>query len=685
MAALDLADDPHPNKCWLWLSIEGQDALIFSRRSAVDATESRRKDFALDGGDVISSLPSSSRAIRSQYTKGGEFMEITKAMALFDRLRGAPRPNSDAPTHDPPPSRPSKTRPPKSLRDRLPYPRSLPTYSGPYSVGIMDIEVPAASPRPFSHIKRHGEHLLQLKTVLVAVYYPSAFGSGVGKDPAGYVTWSRQTWLGRPRLKTAQGYGLFSGLSQWLAVLWYLVSTWFTKIPAFRNADLATHWSPLQDSKTSGWKIKNQRGAPPNGQPEEPVFPLMIFSHGMGGSRTAYSSLCGEFASYGFVVVALEHRDGTGPRTFINHPAEGLARYAEHEKEDTVNNSTVKAKRKFDTVDYIFPKNNPMDTSPGNPQGIDGELRTAQLALRLAEIDEAYQLINVINRGDGLDIAERNLRKAGSVGASSRGLKGVNWSGWKGRVNVNQVTMLGHSFGAAATVEMLRQKKDFHWAKQAIIYDIWGAPLKPASNLEQRINVPLLAVNSEAFTYWEENFKTVTSLCEETGQHGAPSWLMTVRGTVHIAHSDFCILYPHFASVFLKMALKPERAIDLNISASLEFLARVIPKPLAPFHHSSRSGQILEQQRLEKLPTKLRPDEERKARRLKLEHETRGRVNPKLRRRLKKVGGIHSDDKEIWMHLVPTDEVLEQWEVKRAAEAENTNSNLADRPATELI
>ena len=539
----------------------------------------------------------------------------------------------------------------------------------------MDIEIPVASPRSFSHIKRHGQHLLQLKTVLVAVYYPSAFGSGAGKDPAGYATWSRETWLARPRLKTAQGYGLFSGLPQWLAVLWFLVSTWFTKIPAFRNAALATHWPPPQDLKTGGWKIKNQQGYPPDGQPAEPAFPLMIFSHGMGGSRTAYSSLCGEFASYGFVVVALEHRDGTGPRTLINHPAEGLAGSMEQEKEDNINGPNVKAKGKFDTVDYIFPKDNPMDTSPGNPQGIDGELRTAQLGLRLAEIDEAYQLINAINCGGGQDIAERNLRKAGGVGASSRGLKGVNWSAWKGRIDMSQVTMLGHSFGAAATIEVLRQKEHFQWVKQAIIYDIWGAPLKPASDPEQHISVPLLAINTEAFTYWEDNFKAVTSLCEETSRCGAPSWLMTVRGTVHISHSDFCILYPHFASIFLKMSLKPERAIDLSISASLEFLARVIPRPLAPFYRSLRSGQILEQQCLEKLPAKLRPDEERMARRLKLEHETRGRVNPKLRRRLKKVGGIHSDDNEIWMHFVPTDELLEQWETRRVAEAKDTNAS----------
>lgn len=65
--------------------------------------------------------------------------------------------------------------------------------------------------------------------------------------------------------------------------------------------------------------MKNEQGPPPEGLNRVPIFPLLMFSHGLGGSRTAYSSLCTEFASYGFVVCAVEHRDGSGPRTFVNH------------------------------------------------------------------------------------------------------------------------------------------------------------------------------------------------------------------------------------------------------------------------------------------------------------------------------------------------------------------------------
>lgn len=109
-----------------------------------------------------------------------------------------------------------------------------------------------------------------------------------------------------------------------------LTCTAFTKIPAFRNAKLAEHWPPEHNSRTAGYQVKNKAGTPPPGEPENPCFPLLIFSHGLGGTRTTYSSVCGEFASYGFVVIAVEHRDGSGPRTYINIPR-GTEKLADRE------------------------------------------------------------------------------------------------------------------------------------------------------------------------------------------------------------------------------------------------------------------------------------------------------------------------------------------------------------------
>lgn len=249
------------------------------------------------------------------------------------------------------------------------------------------------------------------------------------------------------------------------------MTTAFTKIPAWRNAHIADHWPHDQNSREGGYGIKNKKGKPPSGEPEKPIFPLMIFSHGLGGTRTAYSSLCGEFASYGFVVFAIEHRDGSGPRTFINTPG--------HEEPDT-ENSGKQNQQEFSKMDYVFPKDNAYDTSPGNDKGPDKELRTAQIQLRLAEIEEAYHFMSLIHAGRGEEVSAVNLRckqtsSPTNRGGSTRGLRGVNWSSWKLRFHLEQVTMLGHSFGAATTIEVLRYHKRFNYIGQGIIYDIWGA------------------------------------------------------------------------------------------------------------------------------------------------------------------------------------------------------------------
>jgi platelet-activating factor acetylhydrolase len=39
-------------------------------------------------------------------------------------------------------------------------------------------------------------------------------------------------------------------------------------------------------------------------------WPVLLFSHGVGCSRLMYSAWCGEMASRGYIVIAIEHRDG---------------------------------------------------------------------------------------------------------------------------------------------------------------------------------------------------------------------------------------------------------------------------------------------------------------------------------------------------------------------------------------
>lgn len=565
-----------------------------------------------------------------------------------------------------------KPRPPRSFRDKIIFPgRALPSYTGPYSVGTMEIEVPVEKPRHFSDIKRKDRYLLQLETVLMTVYYPATIETHHSTPQDGRL--SRQLWLGRPRLRVAEGYGHFASLPGFMAVPLFL-PTLFTKLPAYRNAALARHWAPAVSTKTDGTPLKEQIGAKPEGASALPCFPLIMFSHGLGGTRTMYSSVCGEFASYGFIVCAVEHRDGSGPRSYVNHPlSHPISEKGDGEKAD-VDHSAKEESQGYDVVDYVFPKDNPFDTGPNNDKGVDKHLRGAQVDLRSAELDEAYRVMKFLASGQGQHVADRNLRRKGFKGSSSDGLQGVDWTAWKDRFRLDHVTACGHSFGAATIIDMLRQPDAYSYLSQGIIYDIWGGGTRPAEaeHPDHRISAPLLAINSEAFTYWPSNFELVDSLIGEAqeGPSPAPSWLMTVRGTVHVSQSDFSLLYPNVCSLFLKMVANPQRALDLNINASLEFLSHMLPPEMAQVNRAYKNEGLLESEMspLNQIPsTQLhRPKNKFIAMRLQIRHEWLYRISPKLFRKLKRKraeakGRPPETGDEVWLHTKPSAESIAQY------------------------
>ena len=127
-----------------------------------------------------------------------------------------------------------------------------------------------------------------------------------------------------------------------------------------------------------------------------------------------------------------------------------------------------------------------------------------------------------------------------------------------------------------------------------------------------------------------------------------------------MSQSDFCILYPHLATMLLKQTIDPRRAIDLNIAASLEFLAKVMPQPVAPFHYILESENLLEIPCIQELPLEHKPDTKWTAMRLKIPHKARSRMLPKLRRKLKRFGGLVGDEREVWMHMAPSAAEIER-------------------------
>ncbi|KAF4553908.1 Platelet-activating factor acetylhydrolase-like protein 3 [Elsinoe fawcettii] len=576
-------------------------------------------------------------------------------------------------------SKPARVRPPRGIRDGLlGVVKHLPGYTGPYNVGTMEIEIPVKSPQTFSHITRHGRHILHLKTVLFTLYYPASHPPPVTTDekPTAEIHYahrpSRQLWLGRPRVGMMHGYSKFASLN-WIGMPMFLPICW-TKLPAWRNAPLSdqvpTRGVRVATGKRRHARRKEERRTLPDNPNDKPVYSLIMFSHGLGGTRTMYSTICGEMASYGFVVCAVEHRDGSGPRTYINRPKDLTPEELEDEKlGHSIDRGPRKIRNGYEVVDYVFPQDNAYDTSPDNEKGVDRELRDHQIDLRMAEFEEAYQIISDINAGNGRSVVERNLRCKGHTGSSSHGLSGVDWDHWKGRIHLDSTTVLGHSFGAATTVELLRHRDRFPYLTQGIILDIWSAGTRPTRDEtdKHRLSVPLLAINTEAFTYWPSNYEFVSKITGEANP--APTWLTTIRGTIHMSPSDFVLLYPRVCSFLLKSTAEPKRALDLHVDQCLAFLHTILPAHMTEtFAHAYPKDVVLMDtpvQRLEEIPSGVKrvPETKYMASRLKIRKEWKWRLAPtyKVGRRWMEGKSVGEGNGEVWVHSRPEEGEVERW------------------------
>lgn len=145
--------------------------------------------------------------------------------------------------------------------------RSFPPPSGPYIIGVADIEI---------------------EDLFFRLYYPVRLST----EPQGHIATLRKGetkpyWL--PSWHYARGYGNFLSIPSLISVP--LFSMFFSGVQ-------------LPNAVFEG----NIESSSPSNSKEKEKFPLVLFSHGLGGMRTTYSSICSEFASYGMICAAVEHR-----------------------------------------------------------------------------------------------------------------------------------------------------------------------------------------------------------------------------------------------------------------------------------------------------------------------------------------------------------------------------------------
>lgn len=414
---------------------------------------------------------------------------------------------------------------------------SLPPIHGPFPVGVTTFVTPV---KPVTRVGRaklktprtlrpdltnHAFHALQLEEIAFTAYYPADTSSNPCK---GF------DWLFRPLSDSLLGLSTYMGVSSWL--LWpavYLFGS-LLKVPAFLNAPI------LHPEKAHG-DIEQQ-------------WPLVIFSHGLGGSRTAYSQYCSRLAASGKVVLALEHRDGSGmacrPRSW------------EGNTKDT--HRSIVYLRETDV--YWEDGEEPTDF----PKPLRGE----QLAFRRHEIYIMYRAFQkFIQKTSEIEIENIDgipLDKASWSGLTSSGSSIIKHS--------EDVILAGHSFGGATAFSLLSSKPGENYSpipiSKIIVLDPWLDPLpspgpvpyvtpSPAqdgvASLQLSIseNAPLhnhgsfkptspkgqpkmFVINSEAFTLWKDHHTRLEEIMATWEPRGPR--IATIIGSSHISFSDFSVL-----------------------------------------------------------------------------------------------------------------------------------------------
>ncbi|KAH9832525.1 platelet-activating factor acetylhydrolase, isoform II-domain-containing protein [Rhodofomes roseus] len=417
--------------------------------------------------------------------------------------------------------------------------RTLPEYSGPYEVGVIDVEVPVTRQTFGNFIHRNlkrrhaendptlkGQRGLVMDTVMFSLFYPADAHGGKRKH-------DRVVWF--PRLgQTIDG---FLQMAKRTPNNWYRAFTWpmaaaaiwGTTFPAHKDAPLlrppAASPPKPADSSTSNPPTPENRGK----------WPLVIFSHGVGCSRLMYSQICGELASRGYVVAALEHRDGTSPSSKIT--------------DDKGNTKNVDW---LEWSDLEWPD---LETQPTD----DTTLRGAQLDLRAAEISEAIRVVGRMASGEDIIRYSDPIQAPGVTTAQA-----FDWKRWDDAVDFETPVMAGHSLGGTAAL-VVSARNEFNF-DGIIVFDPATQRVAP---WQGTIPHPLLVVNSEEFAVGREYaiFKEQVARTVKDPPH-----VYTIPGATHPSFSDVFLILPQRISELTGLKVSAKKVMELALGAVGDFL-----------------------------------------------------------------------------------------------------------------
>ena len=441
---------------------------------------------------------------------------------------------------------------------------------------------------------------LHLETVLFSIYYPTLPMSDTEEK-----RYPRAAWLGRPvhagvraLLQYIGQYGAFA-IPASPAVVKLVKARMPARVgpPLADPAELRRQAHPDRDD-TDRAKAGNFGKKPPQ-------FPVVIFSHGLAGNRLSYSQYCGELASQGIIVAAIEHRDGSGVSSIVRgEEAPDKAEQSSLHMPKIIGHKSsgrMKASVPYFTFEQIG-----LRSFAGDPNDREMNLRRDQIEMRHAEIEETLYVLNEINEGRGFEIAQRSTRNLGtklaghSASAASDRLPPDSLlkaehplADWKAKLDLDLPTLCGHSFGGATVIEMMRKENPY---LIAIVLDPWVEPVRdPAKDEDEvkgRITKPVYVLNSESFTVWEDHFEKLKRICLDARKSCSRGWLLTLTGSKHTDFSDYPFLLPR---VF-RSTVGPKHTIEAFSKATFKQMGlsrqRIREQENSPGYKVDRKGTL---------------------------------------------------------------------------------------------
>lgn len=354
--------------------------------------------------------------------------------------------------------------------------KHVPKGRGPYTPGCCDL------------IDNYGRDAL-----FIRVYYPSSSSDDVNKWPK---------WLPDDSYVA----GIAGVLNLWpfivRTLVWLMSGTVY--VPAVYGAPLLKK----QDKKLG----------------------CILLSHGLGGNRFLYTATCVELASHGFVVFAIEHRDGSACRTY----------YYQNKDEVIQDKKTFIEHKKVELGSSHY------------------SARNAQVHSRSEELKRATDLIHALNSGQPIKNILVDVEKTE-----------FDLKSFANNLDVDRLTMLGHSFGAATALVTLTKEPRL---KQGILLDTWMFPVKD-ENLATKVLQPLIFINTQTFQI-ASNVKCLKPLLERNGV----TTMYTLLNTTHESQTDSTFVIGHWLNWFMKK-LEPTYAVRITCSLMFKYLKEYTEQP----------------------------------------------------------------------------------------------------------